>query len=128
MSVIVGGAVFFAAGMVCLALAVWKSRARSQSIAPATAEVRNNPAPRRVATTKVAAPPPAPAMATAHRAPAQARESYYAVAPPSRAKGRPMGWYSVDGSLSDERFWDGRTWTARRQLVAGTWSSVPLAG
>ena len=43
----------------------------------------------------------------------------------ARAKGRPMGWYSVDGSLSDERFWDGRTWTARRQLVAGTWSPVP---
>jgi hypothetical protein len=129
-SVIVGGAIFLAAGMVCLALAVWKSRARSQSIAPTTAEVRNNPAPRRVATTKIAAAPPAmaTAMATAHRAPAQARESYYAVAPPSRAKGRPMGWYSVDGSLSDERFWDGRTWTARRQLVGGTWSPVPLAG
>ncbi len=138
MSVIVGGAIFFAAGVVCLALAVWKSRARSQSIAPATAEVRNNPAPRRVATTKVAAAPPVmatatatarpPATATAHRAPAPARESYYAVAPPSRAKGRPMGWYSVDGSLSDERFWDGRTWTARRQLVEGSWSAVPLAG
>jgi hypothetical protein len=133
-SVIVGGAIFFGAGVVCLALAVWKSRARSQSIAPATAEVRNNPAPRRVATTKVATAQPATATATAtapasaHRAPAQARESYYAVAPPSRAKGRPMGWYSVDGSLSDERFWDGRTWTARRQLVGGTWSPVPLAG
>jgi hypothetical protein len=39
-----------------------------------------------------------------------------------------MGWYSVEGSLSDERFWDGRTWTARRQLVGGTWAPVPLAG
>jgi len=129
-SVIVGGAILFAAGAVCLALAVWKSRTRSQPMAPETVEVRNNPAPRRVATTKVAAPPTATATATApaHRAATQPRESYYAVAPPSRAKGRPMGWYSVDGSMSDERFWDGRTWTARRQLVGGTWSPVPLAG
>jgi hypothetical protein len=54
------------------------------------------------------------------------RESYYAQAPPSRAKGRPMGWYSVNGDYGDERYWDGRTWTARRQMVAGAWSAVPV--
>jgi hypothetical protein len=56
------------------------------------------------------------------------RESYYAHAPPSRAKGRPMGWYSVNGDHGDERYWDGRRWTARRQKVAGVWSSIPVGG
>jgi hypothetical protein len=123
MSVILGGAIFFVAGAVCLAVAVWRSRSRPQLITSESAQVRNNPAPRQVATTKVAAAPH-----TSARAFAPPRESYYAQAPPSRAKGRPMGWYSVEGSLSDERFWDGRTWTARRQLVEGTWAPVPLAG
>jgi hypothetical protein len=127
-SVMIGGAIFFAAGVVCLALAVSKSRARTQSRALAGPEFRNDPAPRRLARTMgTAAPRPAP-HAAPHRTQAPRGESYYAQAPPSRAKGRPMGWYSVDGSLSDERFWDGRTWTARRQLVEGTWSPVPLAG
>jgi hypothetical protein len=123
MSVIVGGAIFFVAGAACLTLAVWRSRTRAQLITSESPQVRNNPAPRKVATTKVA-----PAPHTSPRASAPPRESYYAQAPPSRAKGRPMGWYSVDGSLSDERFWDGRTWTARRQLVGGSWAPVPLAG
>jgi hypothetical protein len=56
------------------------------------------------------------------------RESYYAHAPPKRAKGRPMGWYSVDGDHGDERYWDGSRWTMRRQLVAGAWSSIPVGG
>ena len=131
MSVIVGGAIFFAAGLVCLALAVWISRTRKHPTAPRSRRVRNNPAPRRVMTRADGAPlttarayaGPAPAPV-----PLQASESYYAQAPPSRAKGRPMGWYSVDGSLADERFWDGSTWTARRQLVEGAWAPVPLAG
>ncbi len=124
MSVIVGGAIFFAAGMVCLVVALWKSRTRPHTIAAESPQTAKNSAPRRVATTKVSAVP----HSSSHRAPAPPRESYYAQAPPSRAKGRPMGWYSVEGSLSDERFWDGSTWTARRQLVAGTWAPVPLAG
>jgi hypothetical protein len=69
---------------------------------------------------------PEPAAATPTVTPQ--RESYYAHAPPNRAKGRPMGWYSVNGDLGDERYWDGRTWTARRQKVSGTWSTVPVGG
>jgi hypothetical protein len=73
---------------------------------------------------------PEPALAGAVGAAptaAPVRESYYAVAPPNRAKGRPTGWYSVNGILSDERFWDGGMWSARRQLVEGVWASAPLA-
>lgn len=131
MSVLVGGAIFFAAGVVCLALAVWKIRTRPQTAAPASSQYRNDAAPQRPPTKKSASAPAsasAAPLSSPHNVPVPPRESYYAQAPPSRAKGRPMGWYSVDGSLSDERFWDGRTWTARRQLVEGTWSSVPLAG
>jgi hypothetical protein len=123
-SVIVGGAIIFGAGMVCLFVAVWKRRTRPHAIAAAQSQTGNNAARKRVATTKVTVAP----HSASHRAPAPPRESYYAHAPPSRAKGRPMGWYSVEGSFSDERFWDGRTWTARRQLVEGTWAPVPLAG
>ena len=125
MSVIVGGAAFFAAGMVCLILAVWKTRVRTKAVAAAPARVRAaDGSPARVASRM------GPASRPAHRAPAAPapQESYYAQAPPSRAKGRPMGWYSVEGSLSDERFWDGQAWTARRQLVEGSWAPVPLAG
>ncbi len=53
-------------------------------------------------------------------------KSYYAVAPPSNAEGRPRGWYSVNANVPDERFWDGGMWTARRQVVWGVWASVPL--
>ncbi len=65
---------------------------------------------------------PAPAEAAAP----PERESYYVHAPPNRAKGRPMGWYSVDGDLSEERYWDGSRWTAQRRMMEGGWSRVPF--
>lgn len=71
-------------------------------------------------------PGPGPAAGDAPSEPP--RESYYAHAPPNRAKGRPMGWYSVNGSHGDERYWDGQKWTMRRQMVAGEWSSIPVGG
>ena len=109
--------VVVAAIAVC-GVTLWQRLPRHASAAsnpPATAPIHPEfgPGP--------AAAAPAPAPATEPR-----RESYYAHAPPNRAKGRPMGWYSVNGDHGDERYWDGRTWTARRQKVSGAWSTVPL--
>jgi hypothetical protein len=57
---------------------------------------------------------------------ADGRDSYFFVAPASKVKGRPMGWYSVEGNLEDERFWNGHTWTARRRLINDAWFPAEL--
>jgi hypothetical protein len=59
-----------------------------------------------------------------------AEESYYYGLRPGRtvATGRPVGWYPSGGNDSgQEAFWDGRSWTARRQLVDGGWAAVPMS-
>lgn len=124
MAVMVGGALFFLAGGICFLLAGRKSRTPRPNSKSATSSSRRTH--RGVARDRAMAT--SSGSSTVHGTPAPTTRSYYAQAPPSRAKGRPMGWYSVDGSLSDERFWDGSAWTARRQLVEGTWAPVPLAG
>jgi hypothetical protein len=129
-AVVVIGAVFFLAG-VGFFLVTLKQRGEVRRVSgvPAASQIHAELAlTPSIADQDELAPEPALVTAAA-AAPTRApvRESYYAVAPPSRAKGRPTGWYSVNGNLSDERFWDGRTWTARRQMVSGVWSSVPVA-
>jgi hypothetical protein len=57
-------------------------------------------------------------------------ESYYYGLRPGRTvtTGRPVGWYPSGGNDSgQEDFWDGRSWTARRQLVNGGWAAVPMS-
>jgi hypothetical protein len=42
--------------------------------------------------------------------------------------GRPVGWYpSSEHGSGVEDYWDGRSWTQRRQLVDGTWSPLPIS-
>lgn len=94
-------------------ITLWRRSQRRASDAPTTAPIHPEFGPESAA----AAPTVTPR-----------RESYYAHAPPNRAKGRPMGWYSVNGDHGDERYWDGQRWTARRQKVAGVWSSIPVGG
>jgi uncharacterized protein DUF2510 len=102
------------AAVVVAGVTLWRRSQRTASGAPTTVPVHPEFGPDGAAAAAPTAPPP--------------RESYYAHAPPSRAKGRPMGWYSVDGVHGDERYWDGQRWTLRRQQVAGVWSSTPVGG
>jgi hypothetical protein len=55
--------------------------------------------------------------------------SYYGLGPKrSVTTGRPVGWYPSGGNDSGlEEYWDGRSWTARRQLVNGGWATVPMS-
>jgi hypothetical protein len=120
MAVLIVGAILLLAGVAFFAFTFWqRSHVRRVSGRPAGSEIHPELAP----PTSPRAPQPAVTPAKA-----KPRESYYAVAPPNRAKGRPMGWYSVNGNLTEERFWNGRTWTARRQLVSGAWAPIPLTG
>jgi hypothetical protein len=96
-----------------------RMRRNRRSNAPGS-EVSAPAAPAPVAASSQATSPAGPGSRGA------SRESYYVVAPPSKVRGRPMGWYSVEGNLADERFWDGNTWTARRRLINDSWSPVAL--
>ena len=123
MAVVLIGVTVVAAGAIVLGVFLWRrSRHRALAVlgAPAETSKAATPIHPEFALQPAGAPTPTPSAPPA-------RESYYAQAPPSRAKGRPMGWYSVNGDYGDERYWDGRTWTARRQMVAGVWSSVPIS-
>jgi hypothetical protein len=40
---------------------------------------------------------------------------------PPASKGREPGWYPVDGSLSEQVYWDGAAWTGRRRWGGASW-------
>ncbi len=113
MAVTLIGVVVVAAAAISLGVSLWR---RSQHRPKTPIHSEFGPDPYRAAATAPAAEPE--------------RESYYARASPSNlpTKGRPMGWYSVDGGYDEERYWDGHTWTARRKKVSGAWSAVPVGG
>jgi hypothetical protein len=47
--------------------------------------------------------------------------------PPVATQVRPMGWHRVDES-TDEQYWDGRSWTARRRPKGdGGWVIIPVS-
>lgn len=36
-------------------------------------------------------------------------------------KWREAGWYSIDGSVSEQAYWDGAAWTGRRRWGGASW-------
>jgi hypothetical protein len=106
-AVVVIGAVFFVAGVGFFAVTVrQRSQVRRVSGVPDASWIH-------------------PELALSAAA-TSARGTSFALPSPEPAEGRLTGWQSADGNVPEERFWDGSTWTARRQLVSGVWASVPL--